>query len=74
MFKRSKQEEKKEMALIGVLHQLRNQNKNSDSGPSPKNCKMPPRIRDTNKGLGLAWFKAEPQISSPSDLCLLILQ
>lgn len=60
MFKRSKQEKKKEMALIGVLHQLGNQNKNSDSGPSPKNCKKHPRIRETNKGFGLAWFKGEP--------------
>lgn len=62
--KRPAREERK--ALIGVLQQLGNQKENSDPCPRSKNCKKYPRIRETNKSRGPAWFKGKPLISSPS--------
>lgn len=61
---RGEQEERKEMALTGVPHQLGNQNKDSDSGPRLKNCKQHRRIWETNKGLGCPGYRGPPDLLS----------
>lgn len=62
--RQARREEK--MASIRFLQQLGNQKENSGFCSRSKNCKKHLRIRETNKGHGMGWFKGQPQISSPS--------